>query len=111
MNKQWIELIGRTVVKPELLTSKEGKSYAKVRIAVNKLEKDKEQKEESKATYYDILVFGKRAEKSQNLEKGTLMRVAGDMSASPYVTKDGDARVELTVFAREFHVLDTSIFK
>lgn len=111
MNRQNIEIIGRTVVKPELLESKEGKSYATVRIAVNKLQKNKDEKEENKVTYYDVLVFGKRAEKSQNLDKGTLMRVVGDFSVKPYITKSGEGKAELLIFARDFQVLDTSQFK
>lgn len=111
MNKQRVELIGRTVVKPELLKSKEDKSYSKIRIAVNRRSKDTKEKNEETVTYYDILVFGQRAEKSERLDKGMLIRTVGDLEVKPYLTKKGEPKAGLTVFAREFQVFDSEIFR
>lgn len=111
MNKQRIELVGRTVIKPELQKSKDKKNYAKVRIAVNRRSKNSKGKDEETVTYYDLLVFGTRAERSENLDKGMLVRASGDLEVTPYLTKKGEPKADLTVFAREFQVLDTEIFK
>jgi single stranded DNA-binding protein len=111
MNKQRVELVGRTVVKPELQKSKDKKNYAKIRIAINRRSKNSKGKEEDAVTYYDVLVFGKRAERSENLDKGMLLRVEGDLEVKPYLTKKGEPKTDLTVFAREFQVLDTEVFK
>jgi single-stranded DNA-binding protein len=110
MNRQRIELIGYTVVKPELLTSKEKKEYAKVRIAINRDNPKAPSEKKSEVTYYDILVFGKRAEKSKEIEKGMLVRTVGDLEVKPYITKKGEAKVGLTVLAREFQMLDPLIY-
>ena len=111
MNKQNVELVGRAVVKPTPLKSKDKKSYSKVRIAVNRKSKDAKGKDLDLVTYNDILVFGKRAESSKNLTKGTLIRTVGNLEVKPYLTKKGEPKADLTVFAREFQVLDTEIFK
>jgi len=111
MNVQRIEVVGRTVVKPELLQSKNKKPYAKVRIAVNKKKDIGKKKQSEKTTYYDLLVFGKRAEKSQNLEKGMLLRSMGDIDITPYLTKKGEPKASQTIFVKEFQVLSTDIFK
>jgi single-strand DNA-binding protein len=111
MNKQRIELVGRVVMKPELLKSKADKSYSKVRIAVNRKSKDKDGKETETVTYYDVLVFGRRAEKSVKLDKGKLIRAAGDLEVRPYKTKKDEPKVGLTVLSNEFYVFDTEVFK
>lgn len=111
MNKQKIELVGRVVIQPELQKSKADKDYSKIRIAVNRNGKDRDGKDEDIVTYYDVLVFGKRAEKSSNFKKGMLVRAVGDIGISPYLTKKGEPKVDLTVFAKEFQVFDTEVFK
>ncbi|MBU0975818.1 MAG: single-stranded DNA-binding protein [Patescibacteria group bacterium] len=111
MNKQVAEVIGRVVLKPDVQKSKADKEYSKVRIAVNVKDKDQKGKPVEKVNYYDVLLFGKRAVKSPNLEKGMLIRALGPLSVKPYVTKKGDAKVELTLFADDFHVFDTEVFK
>ena len=111
MNRQKIEIVGRIVVKPEVLKSKGDKDYAKVRVAVNSKGKDKKGKEIEQVTYYVLLVFGKRAERSANLDKGMLVRAVGDLEVRPFLSKKGEAKAGLTVFVREFQVFDTEVFK
>lgn len=111
MNKQRIEIQGRVVAPPELQHSKGDKSYAKIRVACNWKTTDTKGKEKDEVTFYELLVFNKRAEKSTNLGKGTLIRSVGDLELKPYLSKDGEAKITPTVFVREFQVLDTEIFK
>ncbi|MBN2016005.1 single-stranded DNA-binding protein [Candidatus Dojkabacteria bacterium] len=111
MNKQQIELVGRVVVKPKKQKSKGDKIYSKIRVAVNRKRKDQTKKEEQEVTYYDLLVFGVRAEKSEKLDKGNLIRAVGDLEVKPYLTKKGDPKVDLTVFSRELQVFDTEVFR
>ena len=111
MNTQKIEVVGRAVASPEVKTSKDNNPYAKISIAANWEKKDKKGKKKEEVTFYNILVFGKRAEKSENIEKGRLLRTVGELEARPYVNKKGEAKVDLTVLAREFQVLDTEVFK
>ncbi len=111
MNKQRIEVMGRTVASPEILKSKDKKEYAKLTLAVNWKSKTKEGKEKEEATFYDVLMFGKSASKMDKLDKGQLMRVVGDLEARPYTSKKDEPRVGLTVLAREFQILDMDVFK
>lgn len=111
MDKQNIEIIGRVVVKPKLEKSKSKKDYSRIRIAVNKKVLDEKNKEQDKATFYEALLFGKRAEMSQKLKKGTLIRIKGDLEVRAYLTKKGEPRTNMTVFTDEMNVFDTEIFK
>ncbi|MDD3647862.1 MAG: single-stranded DNA-binding protein [Candidatus Dojkabacteria bacterium] len=111
MNKQSIEIIGRVVQKPEVQKSKSDKEYSRVSVAVNVKEKNTKGEFEEKANFFDVLLFGKRAVKSSNLEKGMLIRALGPLSIKPYTSKKKEARVELAVFADEFYVFNSEVFK
>lgn len=111
MDRQKVELVGRAVASPELQKSKDNNSYAKISVAVNWKSKDPEGNETEEVTYYEVLVFNKRAEKSTNIEKGTPLRVTGDLQIKPYLSKDGEAKVSATVIARDLQILDYSIFR
>jgi single-strand DNA-binding protein len=111
MNRQRVELIGRTTAKPEVKKSKNDKDYSKFSLAVNSKSKDEKGKEVEKATFYNILTFGKRAEKTANLKKGQLMRVVGDLEVETYTNKKDEAKADLTVFVRELQAFDTEAFK
>ena len=111
MNKQEVCLLGRSVSTPEVKKSKDDTAYSEVSIAVNWDSKNKKGKKEEKVTYYRVLVFGKRAEKSKNIKKGRLLYAKGRLEVDPYVSDKGEGRVSLTVIAREFYVLDSKIFK
>jgi single-stranded DNA-binding protein len=109
MNKEFISILGRTAIKPELLKSKENNKYLKIRIAVNKNKINN--KDTNEVTYYDILIFGKRVEKFSKLTKGKLVYISGNIDIKPYLNKQGLPKVSLNVIANEFFILDTKIFK
>lgn len=111
MNKQRLELVGRVVATPEVQTSKAKKKYSRVRIAANWKSKSAKGKEQEEVTFYEVLLFDKKAEKSENLDKGMLIRTLGDLEIKPFLTKKGEAKVDLTLIAREFQVFDSEVFK
>lgn len=111
MNRQKIEIIGRCTAKPEVKKSKSKKDYAKLGVAVNSTSKDENGKEQEKATFYNVLIFDKRAKTCEKLKKGQQIIIIGNLDANAYLSKDGEARVDLTVLANEFFVLDSEIFK
>lgn len=111
MNRQRVEIIGRVVQNPEIKKSKSDNSYSQVRVAVNARSKDRKGNAKDKATFYNVLTFGKRAEKVTRIQKGTLVRAMGELDADPYLSKKGEAKIDLTVIANDFHVFDSQIFK
>lgn len=111
MNRQRVELIGRTTAKPEVKKSKSDKDYSRFSIAVNSKSKDEKGKEVEVATFYNVLTFGKRAERVAKLKKGQLLRVVGDLEVKSYLNKKEEAKTDLTVFVRELQVIDSEAFK
>ena len=111
MNKQRIEIFGRVVATPEVKKSKGEKEYAILDVAVNAKSKDKDGNPSEKATFYSALLFGKRASVASRIDKGTPVRVLGDLDVRPYISKNGDARNDLKIMTKEFNIFDTSLYR
>jgi len=111
MDIQRVELIGRTTSLPELKTSKGNTEYSSIRMAVNTKRKKTDGSEERRATFYKILLFGKRVNIYKDLEKGRKIRVVGNFTPEAYLSKTGEPRTDLTILADDFQVFDTDMFK
>lgn len=58
--------------------------------------------------WYNILVFGKRAEGlSQLLKKGHKILVEGGLTAKPYINKNNQAAIDLSIHATNIEFIDT----
>lgn len=103
MDLQQLMLLGRATRDSEQLSSKEGKKYAKFGLAINEYRgKDREEK----TTFYEILIFNKSAEKSDKVKKGALVMIHGRPEVDAYLSKTGEAKANLVVFADKWRVID-----
>ena len=120
MNIQQIFLVGRATRDAESLKSNGGNSYAKFSIAVNEYKPAKEkakgkkadksekvEEEKDEATFYDVLVFGKRSEKVAGMvKKGDLVAVSGKPEVTAYISKkDNEAKSAISVIAEKWTVV------
>lgn len=95
-------VLGRATKDAEVLESKGGKKYAKFSVAVNEyLGKDKEEK----TTFYDALVFNKTSENADLIKKGDLVLLEGRPDVDPYISKEGEAKASLLIYAEKWRVL------
>ena len=104
MNMHTLVLLGRATKDAEVLTSKAKTKYTKFSVAVN--EYNSKTKEE-KPYYYDVLVFGKTAEKAvEHVKKGDTVMVQGRPEADAYISKkDNEAKGSIKVMADSWKVL------
>ncbi len=103
MNIQQLMLLGRATKDGEVLASKEGKTFGKFSIAVNRY-RGKELEEE--ATFYEVVNFGKNAEQiADKVKKGDLVSVIGRPKAEGYLSKEGEPKAQLKVVAEKWQVL------
>ncbi|WP_416825976.1 single-stranded DNA-binding protein [Ectobacillus polymachus] len=83
-----VVLIGRLTRDPELLYSKQGLAYAKIRIAVNRNFKNGNGEQET--DFIDCTVWRKSAETiTQYCAKGSLIGITGRIQTSSYENKEG----------------------
>lgn len=98
-----VEIVGRLCRKPEILEAKSGKEYSKVSVAVNGTEES--------ATFFDVVCFGKKAEYMTKYDKGQVVLVRGRLDIKPYLSKKGEAKVNLTIIGKTILRLDLPIEK
>lgn len=99
---QELILLGRATNDGELLESKDGKSYAKFSLAVNEYQgKDKDEK----TTFYNVLIFNKSHPKIKDIKKGNLVMIEGRPDVDAYISKEGEAKASLVVFANRWRKL------
>ncbi len=101
MSKQYIILKGRVTGKPEKNKSKAGKEWLKIGLAVNYKDKNEKGKEVEKVTFYNLMAFGRMCKIFKKLKKGEFIRVEGDYLQESYVSKEGEARINNSVFINE----------
>ena len=98
---QYAVVKGRLTENPEVTTSKSGKKYFKVGLAVNSKAKNQEGNMEEVTTFYNLLAFDKLAEIYSNLKKGQYVHAEGRLSVKSYLSKNGEAKVDLTIAVEE----------
>jgi len=83
-----LQIMGRATADPKLQESKTGKKYCKIPIAVNQRKKKNEEEVEDKAFFYDVLLFGKRAENAvKRVKKADLILAFGKPEVEAYLSK------------------------
>lgn len=104
MDVQLIFLAGRATKDAEEFVGKNEKKFSKFSLAIN--EYDYTKKEEV-VTYYDVLIFGKRAEKAlERVKKGDKVVVQGRPEAEAYLPKKSkEPKASVTVLADSWSVL------
>lgn len=101
---QTLILVGRSTRDAEDFVSKKDKKYAKFSLAVNEY---KGKEIEEKTTFYDVVVFGKSADKvTERVKKGDLVMVIGKPEADAYISKkDNEPKGVLNVVADNWNVI------
>lgn len=103
MNVHKLYLVGRATKDAESFESKGGVKFTKFSMAVNEFH-GKEKGE--KAYFYDVLIFGKSAEKAaESIKKGDAVLADGRPEANAYIAKDETAKGTITLFADSWNVL------
>ncbi len=95
-----IIIVGRVGRKPELKTSKDGKTYCRLSVV-----SDDGFGSNKSSTWHDVSAFGKTAENAcKYLDKGSLCLVSGPLHANDY-EKEGKKYHSLSVIAETIKFL------
>lgn len=97
-----VQLVGNLTRDPELRTTGGGTSVCSLRLAVNSRKKDESGEWVDKPNYFDVSVFGKQGELSQQyLGKGSQVAVAGRLEWREWTDSEGNKRQSVDVVANE----------
>jgi len=104
MNLQQLYLLGRSTKDAEVLESKEGKQYAKFSLAINEYFGRGDDRTD-RTQFYNVLVVNKSSENASRIKKGDLVLVDGRPDVDAYISKDGEAKANMVVFADKWRVM------
>ncbi|MSP90770.1 MAG: single-stranded DNA-binding protein [Myxococcales bacterium] len=106
MDLNKVLLIGRLGGKPEIKKSAAGDPVARMRVATS-FQREKDGVWEKETEWHTVVAFGRTAEKcGEFLDKGRLVYVEGALRSNEWTDKEGKARVDREVRARDVYFLD-----
>lgn len=105
-----IAVIGNLTANAEVKESQKGNSYFKIAIASDNKFKDRDEKEQTYTTFYNLLFIGDAAEKNQNVKKGDFVKVLGKLQIRPYRSKAGEIKLDNTVFVESLEKVEVEEF-
>lgn len=99
-----VTLIGNLGRDPEVVTTKNGKTYTKFSLATSH-----GHGEYKKTNWFDVKVFDKQGElTAKYLSKGRQVHVSGDLEIDRWTGNDGSMRTSVTVLANSVTFLSSS---
>ncbi len=97
-----ISILGNTGRDVELRYTPNGTSVANFSIASNTV-RNTAQGQQKKTDWYNVSAFGKQAETlARYLTKGSQILVRGKLTFNPWLSRDGEARVNADVVLQDF---------
>ena len=107
MTYQQVIIVGNVGRDAELSYTPTGIAVAKFTVAVNKVTGKGENRKE-KTTWFRVTIWRERAETASNyIKKGMKIMVIGEVDASAYTNKQGQASATLELTANDFKFLDS----
>lgn len=86
-----VQLIGNLGANPECKYTAKGNAVCNLRIATNRVYKDKEGKKHTDTQWHKVIVWGKQAEScKQYLSKGRQVYIEGRLQTRKWEDKDGN---------------------
>lgn len=93
-------LEGNLVKDPEIKYTKDGKPWARMRVAVEEREFVDGEWRDAPASFHDVNAFGHVAKQAERLGKGDRIVAAGEMQIREYVDAEGKTRTGVALAAR-----------
>lgn len=101
-----MEITARLVADATVRTTPSGKALTGFRVALNRTYRVNGERRE-KTTYIDC-AYWRGTKVASYLTKGLLVRLVGEISASAWVSRDGELMAGLTFNAREIGLISAS---
>lgn len=102
-----ITVDGRLVADPDLRFTPSGRAVAKLTVAENHRRKDGDQWVDDGASFWDVTVWGKRAENLADLTKGTPVLATGTPRIREFERKDGTKGRSVEITATTVAIVPT----
>jgi single-strand DNA-binding protein len=103
----YIVLLGRVTLDPDLRYTPSGAAVLGFRIAVNRRYKDKSGEWKEDTSYFPVNIWGQAAERlSEQMKRGSAVLVEGQLRSRDWETKAGEKRTSIEIWSSRTQVLD-----
>lgn len=100
MNLNKVFVLGNAVDAPELRTTSSGQTVASLRLATNRIWKDKNGQQQKASEFHSVVLWGRLAEiASQYLRKGSLLLIEGRLQTRSWEDSSGQKRYRTEIIA------------
>ncbi|MBV9322772.1 MAG: single-stranded DNA-binding protein [Chloroflexi bacterium] len=100
-----VQLIGHLGTDMDTGYTQKGTTLASARLAVNQVRTTQNGERQETTEWFTVRVAGRQTEFAQHLGKGTRVFVDGRLSISHYTSRDGEPRVDFSVWADDIQNL------
>ena len=103
----YVVLLGRVTMDPDLRYVPSGAAVLGFRIAVNRRYKDKSGEWKDDTSYFTVNIWGQAAERlSEQMKRGSAVLVEGQLRSRDWETKSGEKRTSVEIWSSRTQVLD-----
>lgn len=103
----YVVLLGRVTMDPDLRYVPSGTAVLGFRIAVNRRYKDKSGEWKDDTSYFTVNIWGQAAERlSEQMKRGSAVLVEGQLRSRDWESKSGEKRTSVEIWASRTQVLD-----
>ncbi len=103
----YVVLLGRVTMDPDLRYVPSGTAVLGFRIAVNRRYKDKSGEWKDDTSYFTVNIWGQAAERlSEQMKRGSAVLVEGQLRSRDWETKSGEKRTSVEIWSTRTQVLD-----
>jgi single-strand DNA-binding protein len=100
-----IQLIGHLGTDMDIRYSQKGTPLTSARLAVNQVRTTPDGERQETTEWFTVRVAGRQSDFAQRLGKGTRVFVDGRLSISHYTSRDGEPRVDFSVWVDDIQSL------
>jgi len=100
MNLNKVTLVGNCVDAPEMRSTQSGQQVASLRVATNRMWKDKEGQRQKASEFHSVVLWGRLAEiASQYLTKGSIVLIEGRLQTRSWEDTTGQKKYRTEIVA------------
>ncbi|MBM3164556.1 MAG: single-stranded DNA-binding protein [Bacteroidetes bacterium] len=107
--KNKVTLMGRLGNAPEVTTFDSGKKLVRFSLATNERYKDKNGEWQEEVQWHAVNIWGKMADRAENLDKGQEMLLEGKIAYQSYENAKGEKKYSTVIEVSDFLILHKAV--
>lgn len=101
-----VQLIGNVGAEPEIKNTVNGKTFAKISLATNRVFRGENGEKKTQTNWHNLIVWGKQSSIVERfVTKGTEIAVNGTINSTIYLDQKGNSRQKTEIVVRDMKIM------